>query len=72
MRRIWQSIVFTIAGTCVESDERRTPDVDCAPLGEVLHWTDRKIDGTVDLGEPGPAIALPATIDDAEKFERSL
>jgi hypothetical protein len=41
-------------------------------LGEVLHWTDRKIDGAVDLGQPGPAITLPSTIDDAEKFERRL
>ena len=65
-------IVLTIAGARVESDKRRTPDVDFALLGEVLHRTDRKIDGAVDSAEPGPAVALPATIDDAEKFERSL
>ena len=65
-------IVLTIAGACVESDERRAPDVDFAPLGEVLHWTDRKVDRVVDFANPGPAVALSAAIDDTEKFERSL
>jgi hypothetical protein len=65
-------IVLTVAGACVESDERRTPDVDLTVLGEVFHRTDRKIDGLVDLTDPGPAVALPATIDDAEKFQRGL
>jgi len=72
MRRITNRIVLTIAGACVEGDERRAPDVDFAPLCEVLHRTDRKIDGAVDLGEPAPAFVLFATVDDAEKSERRL
>ena len=52
-------IVLAIAGACVESDERRTPDVVLAVLGEVLHRTDCKINGVVDLADPGAAVALP-------------
>ena len=65
-------IVLTIAGACIESDERRTPDVELAVLDEILHRTDCKIDGVVDFTDPGPALALPAAIDDAEKFQRGL
>jgi hypothetical protein len=36
------------------------------------YWTRSSIDGAVDFTEPGAAIALPATIDDAEKFQRRL
>jgi hypothetical protein len=51
------------------------PEVD--PILEqghkVLRRTDCKVDGAVDLGRPGTAVALPATVDDdARKFQRSL
>jgi hypothetical protein len=59
-------------GTSHGSDAPQALLEDLAILDKVPHRTDRKVDGAVDLGQPGPVVALPATIDDAEKFERSL
>jgi hypothetical protein len=40
-------------------------------LDKVLHRTDHKVDGAVDLGQPGPAVALPANVSEAAlKFLR--
>jgi hypothetical protein len=39
-------------------------------LGEVADRPDGKIDGAVDLAEPGAAFARPGGVDDVEEFQR--
>ena len=63
-------IVFAIAGAMREGDQRRTPDVDLAILGQIAHRPDRKIDRAIDLAEPGAAVAGPRVVDDGEKPQR--
>jgi hypothetical protein len=38
-------LVCAIASTAGERDQRRTPHIDFAVLGQVVHRPDRKIDG---------------------------
>src|ERR1700722_7576700 len=57
-------VVFAIAGAGGERRQRRTPDVDLAPLGQIAHRPDRKIDRAVDLAEAGASLAGSRFVDD--------
>src|SRR6266436_9335618 len=64
-------IIFAVAGTTGEGDERRTPDIDGAVLSQIAHRPDRKIDRAIDLAEAGTSLAGLRIVHDGEKLQGS-
>ena len=61
-------VVFTVAAPR-QRHERRGPDVELAILRQIAHRPDGKVDGAVDLAEPGAALARLGGIDDGQKLQ---
>ncbi len=57
----------TAATACREGDERRTPHVNLAILGQIAHRPDCEIDCAIDLTEAGASLAGFRIVDDGEK-----
>ena len=60
-------IILAIAGAAGKGDERRSPEVDLAMLGEIADGLDGKVDGAVDLADPGAAFARPGSVDERQQ-----
>src|ERR1700730_3256499 len=69
--KLGDRVVFAIAGAIGEGDQRRTPNVDLAILGEIAHRPDRKIDRAIDLAKAGTSLAGARGVDDGEKLQGS-
>src|SRR4029078_1292262 len=67
----FRNCVILAVAAARERRQRRGPDVEPAILHQIADRPDGKVDGTVDLAEPGSPLAGPGGIDDGEELQRS-
>ena len=62
-------VIFAVASAAGQGRERGRPHVDLAMLRQIAGRSDGEVDRTVDLTQPGAAVARLRGVDDGEKLQ---